>query len=123
MKIKYKLKAAFMAAFSILALLGTTLAASAAWDGLAGGTTGNGGYTLTSTPFGILSRYDVFAWRVDMYVSANSDGKIDKDIDIIGSDQLPLVGSLLCISENYGQESWPTYLQTPRIMDLSTITQ
>ena len=112
MKIKYKLKAAFMAAFSVLTLLITTLPASAAWDGLAGGATGNGGYTLTSTPFGILSRYDVFAWRVDMYVSANSDGKINKDIDIIGSDQLPLVGSLLCISENYGQESWPTYLQT-----------
>ena len=101
-----------MAAFSSLILLATTLTASAAWEGLAGGTTGSGGFTLTNTPYGILTKNDVFAWRVDMYVSANPDGKINKAVDKIGSDQLPLVGSLLCISENYGRESWPTYLQT-----------
>lgn len=112
MKIKYKFKAAFMAAFSSLILLATSLTASAAWDGLAGGTTGSGGFTLTNTPYGILTKNDVFAWRVDMYVSANPDGKINKAVDKIGSDQLPLVGSLLCISEKYGRESWPTYLQT-----------
>lgn len=111
-KIKYKFKAAFMAAFSSLILLATSLTASAAWEGLAGGTTGSGGFTLTNTPYGILTKNDVFAWRVDMYVSANPDGKINKAVDKIGSDQLPLVGSLLCISEKYGRESWPTYLQT-----------
>lgn len=111
-KIKYKFKAAFMAAFSSLILLATSLTASTAWEGLAGGTTGSGGFTLTNTPYGILTKNDVFAWRVDMYVSANPDGKINKAVDTIGSDQLPLVGSLLCISENYGRESWPTYLQT-----------
>lgn len=92
MKIKYKFKAAFMAAFSSLILLATSLTASTAWEGLAGGSTGEGGYTLTNTPYGILTQNDVFAWRVDMYVSANPDGKINKDIDTIGSDQLPLVG-------------------------------
>ena len=112
-KIKYKFKAAFMAAFFVLSLLSITVTATAdIWEGLAGGTTGSGGFTLTNTPYGILTKNDVFAWRVDMYVSANPDGKINKAVDKIGSDQLPLVGSLLCISENYGRESWPTYLQT-----------
>lgn len=73
----------------------------------------DGGSVLETTPFGKISTLDNFAWRVNLYVSANPDGKINKDIDIIGSDQLPLVGSVLCISEKYGQEvGWSTYLQT-----------
>ena len=117
-----------MAAFSVLTLLTTSISASA-WIGLVGGSTAGGGFTLTNTPFGTIGTNldgtpngtSVFAWRVDMYVSANPDGKINKDIDTVGSNQLPLVGSLLCISETYGRDAevyggaWAghyTYLQT-----------
>ena len=118
-----------MAAFSVLTLLTTSISASA-WIGLVGGSTAGGGFTLTNTPFGTIGTNldgtpngtSVFAWRVDMYVSANPDGKINKDIDTIGDEHsLPLVGSLLCISETYGRDAevyggaWAghyTYLQT-----------
>ena len=63
-------------------------------------------------PFGILSYNDQFAWRADLYVSTNPDGKISKS-DIIGSTQLPKVGSVFCASPQYAADSsWKTYIQT-----------
>ena len=101
--------AALVAAFSLFCL---TLPASAAWTGLNGGATSNGGFTLMGVPFGILSYNDQFAWRADLYVSANPDGKINKS-DIIGSTQLPKVGSVFCASPQYAADSsWKTYIQT-----------
>ena len=116
-KIKYKLLAAFVAAFSLFCL---PLTVSAAWTGLAGGATSDGGFTLKDTPFGYLPSADVFAWRTDLYVSANQDGKINKDKDTIGGPSLPLVGSVLCVSPTYGTEWWKTYLQTNYTNEMGT---
>ena len=110
MKFKYKLRAAFMAALSGLTLVATTLTASAAYGNNIGGSSSS--YTSDSTPFSILGRSDAFAWRVNLYVSANPDGKLNKN-DIIGSTQLPLVGSLFCTSaNNAANNGFTTYIQT-----------
>ena len=110
-KIKYKFMAAFIAAISLFCL--STTASADIWSGLAGGATSDGGFTLKDTPFGYLPSADVFAWRADLYISANQDGKIDKDKDTVGSTYLPLVGSVLCVSPTYANgEWWKTYIQT-----------
>ena len=105
MKIKYKLMAAFIAAISLFCL---PLAASAAWSGNNEGGSGNTSWTIDDTPFGVLTNNDNFAWRADLYVSTNSDGKI-KDSDSIGHE-LALVGSLLCTSPTFA--NYQTYIQT-----------
>lgn len=106
-KIKYKLKAAIVAAFSGLTLLVTSLSASAMSGNNEGGS-GNTSWTIDDTPFGVLTNNDNFAWRADLYVSTNSDGKI-KDSDLIGN-QLALVGSVFCTSPTFA--NYTTYIQT-----------
>ena len=80
----------------------------------AGGTYGPG-HDYSGTPYGFFKSGDDFAWRVNLYVSANEDGKIDESKDTIGSTSLPLVGSILCISKEYiskNGNNYPTFIQT-----------
>lgn len=98
-KIKHRLKAAFMAAFSLLALTLTSLTASA-WTGIGAGDVNGARFTYNNTPYGYFTGSDQFAWRVNLYVSANEDGKI-KESDAVGSTTLPLVGSLLCTGDKW----------------------
>lgn len=105
-KIKYKLMAVLVAAFSLFCL--STTASADIWSGNNEGGSGNTSWTIDDTPFGVLTNNDNFAWRADLYVSTNSDGKI-KDSDLIGN-QLALVGSLLCTSPTFA--NYTTYIQT-----------
>lgn len=110
-KIKHRLKAAFMAAFSLLALTLTSLTASA-WTGIGAGDVNGARFTYKITPYGYFTGSDQFAWRVNMYVSANEDGKI-KESDIVGSTSLPLVGSLFCTGDKWVTSTvGDTYIQT-----------
>lgn len=110
-KIKHRLKAAFMAAFSLLALTLTSLTASA-WTGIGAGDVNGARFTYKITPYGYFTGSDQFAWRVNMYVSANEDGKI-KESDTVGSTSLPLVGSLFCTGDKWVTSTvGDTYIQT-----------
>ena len=106
-KIKHKLMAALVAAISLFCLAIT--ASAGIWDGLSGGATSDGGFRLTSTPFGYI-KTDPMAWRVDLYISANEDGKI-KESDSIGHE-LALVGSILCTTSGFTSHYGTTYIQT-----------
>lgn len=97
-KFKSKFRAVITTALSLFIFTLTSLTVSA-WTGLNGGSTTNGGFTLAGTPFGILTKNDHFAWRADLYVSKNEDGKI-KESDIIGN-HLALVGSVLCTTSGF----------------------
>lgn len=111
MKIKNKIQAALAAAFSCFTLLATTLSASA-WDGRSGSGTSPGSWSSYDTPYGILKGSNL-AWRVDLYISKNADGKINKSSDVIGN-QLALTGSVFCTSSDYmywNGHNYPTYLQ------------
>lgn len=111
-KIKYKLRAAIMAALSGLSLALTTISASA-WEGTNAGAINGANFTEYNTPYGYFEGSDQFAWRVNMYVSANPDGKINKDTDVVGSTALPLVGSLLCTGDKWVTATvGDTYIQT-----------
>ena len=95
-KIKHKLAAALGAAASLFCL---TIPASA-MSGDNGGGAGSGTSSQAYTPFSILKTNDTFAWRADLYVSTNADGRINEDNDTIGS-KLALVGSLLCTTSGF----------------------
>lgn len=101
--------AALVAAFSLFCL--TTPAS--AWEGTNAGAINGANFTEYNTPYGYFEGSDQFAWRVNMYVSANPDGKINKDTDVVGSTALPLVGSLLCTGDKWVTATvGETFIQT-----------
>lgn len=95
-KIKHKLAAAIVAAVSLFCL---AIPASA-MSGDNGGGAGSGTSSQAYTPFSILKKNDTFAWRADLYVSKNADGRINEDDDAIGG-KLALVGSVLCTTSGF----------------------
>lgn len=107
-KLKHKFRAVIMTAISLFILALTAIPASA-MSGDNGGGAGSGTSSQANTPFSYLKSNDTFAWRADLYVSKNADGRINEDADAIGGN-LALVGSVLCTSENYANVT--TYIQT-----------
>lgn len=112
-KIKHKLAAALVAAASLFCL---TIPASA-MSGDNGGGAGSGTSSQAYTPFSILKKNDTFAWRADLYVSTNADGRINEDNDTIGG-KLALVGSVLCTSPTFA--NYTTYIQTNYTNEMET---
>ena len=74
------------------------LPASAAYQGNNGGLA-SANWSDTNPPIGYATGVDSFAWRADLYVSKNEDGKI-KESDMIGN-HLALVGSVLCTTSGF----------------------
>lgn len=107
-KFKNKFRAVVSTALSLFMLIQTSLPVSAMSGDNTGGSTGDISYA-DNTPFSYLGRSDDFAWRADLYVSKNADGRINEDADAIGGN-LALVGSVLCTSKNYANVT--TYIQT-----------
>lgn len=104
----HKFRAVVSAALSFFILTSTAIPASAMSGSNEGGS-GNTSWSINDTPFGVLINNDNFAWRADLYVSTNSDGKISKPSDEIGG-KLALVGSLFCTSPTFA--NYQTYIQT-----------
>lgn len=98
--------AALVAAFSLFCL---TLPASA-YQGSNGGFA-SANWSDANPPIGYAVSVDNFAWRVDLYVSCNADGKINTNTDSIDYNLWPM-GSLLCTTERFTSSSSTTYIQT-----------
>ncbi len=97
--------AALVAAISLFCL---SLPASA-YQGSNGGFA-SANWSDANTPIGYSDKVDDFAWRVDLYVSCNKDGKINTNTDSIDYNLWPM-GSLLCTTERFTSGS-TTYIQT-----------
>lgn len=108
-RIKTRIVAVLVTAISFFCL---SIPASAAWIGIGAGDVNGARFTYNNTPYGYFTGSDQFAWRINMYVSANEDGKI-KESDTVGSTALPLVGSLLCTGDKWVTSTVvDTYIQT-----------
>lgn len=109
MKIKNRIKAAVTAAFLCITAFTTGISASA-WVNPGNQGLANANYSDLDPPIGYAINTDSFAWRVNLYVSKNEDGKI-KESDMIGN-HLALVGSVLCTTSGFTSHSGTSYIQT-----------
>lgn len=109
MNIKNKIKAAVTAALICITAFTTGISASA-WVNPGNQGLANANYSDLDPPIGYAINTDSFAWRVNLYVSKNEDGKI-KESDMIGN-HLALVGSVLCTTSGFTSHSGTSYIQT-----------
>lgn len=111
MKIKYKGRGKIILALfvALLTLAVITPSAFASWTGQGTGATGNG----------TVGEYDVsytgspMLWRVTLYVSTNTDGKI-KETDTVESDALKWVGETIYYD-------WGNMYQNKKYLDYSFV--